>query len=479
MVPAVFAEERTKDIDEIRVDKRIKREIAPFTGRVSDDIREERAERVEKVLERRAERVEKVLERRENAVEKRTKARELSRTKIKLHREKLVVAKEKAAEAKERYKDSKGKAVAARKRLADCDADVQDCAAVQAEFTGHFKDALLRTIEHLGDIVDQVEARIASSEDVTEGESSEELARISELRLQLQELASQVGQLPEDADKSELRAIVKAVKNELRDIQKDLKHSASVVVSGRLGGIIVRAGQMETKLDQVLAWADKKGIAVGDIDALVDSFHNYLADAKDAFEDAESARRSGNKEAFVENLKASKNSLKDAHSVLMEIMKGIRQHNLEGGLEETETVKPKTSNEADEVDELVTKVEVEGEISSNTQALVDALVASLEGVEVKVELKLKVEKKDNSTVVERDEVGGTLTSEQESLWADLKTQVIADLEASEEDEAEIEIEIEHELEVEAEDVEDESELEAVDEPDAGNEIDTNVTDENQ
>jgi len=350
MVPAVFADEHTNDIDEIRVDKRVKREIAPFTGRVSDDVREKRAERIENIREKRAERVEKVLERRENAVEKRTKARELSRTKIKLHREKLVVAKEKAAVAKERYKDSKGKAVAARKRLADCDADVQDCAAVQAEFTGHFKDALLRTIEHLGDIVDQVEARIASSEDVTEGESSEELARISELRLQLQELASQVGQLPEDADKSELRAIVKAVKNELRDIQKDLKHSASVVVSGRLGGIIVRAGQMETKLDQVLAWADKKGIAVGDIDALVDIFHNHLVDAKDAFEDAESARRNGNKEAFVENLKASKNSLKEAHSVLTEIMKGIRQYNLEEGLEETETVKP-TSNEADEVDE--------------------------------------------------------------------------------------------------------------------------------
>jgi len=358
IVPIAFAEERTNtdvtrdstvsdtdvsdEDDSARIGRKarrvaaaVKRAIMNDTsavlkrGRIAKDIREEKFFKEFK--------------------EEGARIRKIHKERIKALRDDLKQAKEQAKEAKKKYADLKKQVGESRKRLKDCDPSVEDCEALKREFAGKFKQTLLTAIEYLGDILDQVESRILSSEYLSDAEEKRIVAKLSELREQIQGLTSDVDQLPEDAEPEEIRNTVKQVRRVVGELKKDLGHLTSVLKSGHLGGILVRAHQMEAQLQRLLDWAEKKGKDVSGLEELVDSFHAHLEEAKEAFRLAQEAKDAGDKRAFNEHLKTAKENLKTAHRVLVDVMKQVKQHKLESQLQNIQT----GAEDDDEEDECV------------------------------------------------------------------------------------------------------------------------------
>ena len=448
LVPVAFAQDREDIFDREVSEREYKRDNqAPFIVKEIEIDNEKAREIVKEAREKREESFEEAREKREERFD-------AAKHRVRVKAKSLLEAKERAKLAREKYQENKGRAVAARQKVRDCDPQVQDCEALKDRFMDHYKNSLLNAIEHLGDVLDQFEQRITNAEGLSEEERNRALAEIDGLHDELQELASQVDGLSADTPRNSIKSTVKDVRRTIKKISSELRHTTNVLTANRFAGVLKTIDQTEKKLERVLAWADEKGISVEGLDALIADFNVYLDEARAAFDEVKAARASNDKEGFKEALTDAKESLKEAHSVLRDIMHVIKQNNLEEGLE------------AEEVEE-VEEEELEAEYiepSSETQALIDQLIASFEGVEGRFELEFEAEKKDNELETE-EEVEGELTEEQQALWESIMQHVIADVMAAEGN-AELEIEIEHELEVE-----DEDELEIDDD------ADTNSTEE--
>jgi hypothetical protein len=97
-----------------------------------------------------------------------------------------------------------------------------------------------------------------------------------------------------------------------------------------------------------------------------------------------------------------------------------------------------------------TKSEVSGEVelSEDGEIILDELLESIELLEGKFELKLKVKKQGDELTVKRNTIEGDLPLYLMDLWGELVLLVIDLVEVAEGDDLELEIEIEHELEIE-------------------------------
>ena len=111
-------------------------------------------------------------------------------------------------------------------------------------------------------------------------------------------------------------------------------------------------------------------------------------------------------------------------------------------------LKTKTTviHEDGSITETETEVRTKGEtaLSPEAQATFDALIASFEGVDGKIKLKLKVKKHNGEPKIEVKVKKGTLREEQLALRDSIIVQVIALVEAAEDEDAEIRLEFESE-----------------------------------
>ena len=205
-------------------------------------------------------------------------------------------------------------------------------------------------------------------------------------------------------------------------------------------------------MDCSLSALDETGEDTSQLDAKVKEFSQLIAAARAKVEEAKEAYDASDKDAVAQSrtlLADARDLAHDAQKKLVEVKNEIMA--LGGTLcAEAEVAVDESEFEVEEPKEEKNEVEVSGDVglSEEAQTLLDSLVAAFEGVEGKAELKLKVKKEGNETTVEKEEIEGELTAEQQTLWEDLKAQVVALVEAAEGDDLELEIEIEHEVEAE-------------------------------
>ena len=116
----------------------------------------------------------------------------------------------------------------------------------------------------------------------------------------------------------------------------------------------MRSRQLEVKLEKLLAEIEEKGVAVEDLDGLVDTFGGHVAEANALHEQSveilnEVASRRGSdltsdeRDELSEMIRKAKDlhkqsqlELKEAHAVLVKISHGLREHKvtLEGAEDE-------------------------------------------------------------------------------------------------------------------------------------------------
>ena len=348
-------------------------------------------------------------------------------------------------QAKEKYLEAKQTLSQAKTRVREeCASDGEGCVEIKKEIKLHSKDFLISSSDKVLNYLEKLKEKTEASENLDEDVKQETLAKIEGRITEFEEERENVEDLDENSSDEEIKQAVLTIQNRWKKAQDDAKLSVGRLANAKIHGIIVKSEQLEIKLDRIMTKLEEKGYDTSSTETLVNEFKAKIDQAKGNYDIArakyDEIEGSGRVNEIMKEansfMRAAHQNLKEAHVILKQILREIKA-TAEGEVEEEET-----------------KVEVSGdvELSSETQATLDSLVASFKGVEGKIELKLKIKKKDNITEIEKDEVEGTLalTDEQNTLWEQLKEQAFADVEAAEGDDIEIEIEIEHELKIEEE-----------------------------
>jgi len=386
-----------------------------------------------------------------------TKARELNQN--------YNLAKDRYVKAREMYKDNKAKFNEAKKKIKECEGvDSEECQQLEEDILQRAKEHASGIADTLIESLNKIKNRIEASESLSEEHSAKAIEEIDALIKRLEEIK---GKIDAAATKEELREAIK----ELNQLALKVRKRAKIRAAGLLHDGVVRLIRLAElageKADCSIAQLEEKGVDVAELDSKLDEYNAKIEGAKEDFKKAKELLLSGTETAANDahaKIKEAREKVKEANKFMRELRKDIKDNGgkvcqkvqitvaEEAEVEEsvTELITEEVPVETEEKKE--TKVEVSGDIElpEEAQATLDELVASFENIEDKVELKLKVKKQDNETSVEKDEIEGELTSEQQELWDSLKEQANELVESAEGDDLELEIEIEHEFEAEEE-----------------------------
>ena len=271
------------------------------------------------------------------------KARTIVKEKIENARDKFSDAKEKYSEAKEKYSDARLKFNETKEKLAECgDNNSTECAQLREEIIEQAKEQLLKTadlmIEHLNKLISKIE----SSEDLTDEEANES---IEKLNAQISEIEAIKAKIEAAQTKEEITAAAKELRSKLADLKRSSDVHAGSVVNARIGGIIVKSKQLETKLSNILERMAEQGKNTSEIEPLIADFNAKLDEAithynlsVEKFREAK-ATTPPNTDLIREaqnHLKEAHKSLQDAQKILKDIVSSIKEAGGEEELEESE-----------------------------------------------------------------------------------------------------------------------------------------------
>lgn len=315
-------------------------------------------ERLDRILENKAkheadfEKLKNSSEFRQYKAEHAYKARDIVKEKLENARDKFVNAKEKYGEAKEKYHDARLNFNETKEKLAECrGANTTECSQLREKIITQAKEQLLKTadlmIEHLNKLISKIE----SSEDLTDEEANQS---IEKLNAQISEIEAIKAKIEAAQTKEEIAAAAKELRSKLADLKKTSDVHAGSVVNARIGGIIVKSKQLETKLNSILERMAEKGKNTSAAEPLIAEFNAKLNEAithynlsVEKFKEAK-ATTPPNTDLIREaqsHLKEAHKSLQDAQKILKDIVKAIKQT---GGEEELEGSEEEEASEEDE-----------------------------------------------------------------------------------------------------------------------------------
>jgi len=232
----------------------------------------------------------------------------------------------------------------------------------------------------------------------------------------LEEAKDKIQGLTRESSKEEIRSAISDLKNSVKEAKELIKeyHHKAKYNKQKLENAIERFNKLIEKISDRLSKFEERGYDFSDLKIKLEEVKNKV----------DVAEVSLNEDDFETSL----STLREAHSLLLEVLREFK-----AGMPERE----EKEDEEEEETEEETEVEIGGnvEISSEVQSIIDELVASFEGVEGEVELKLTVTKENNETTADDDilEEGTFLTEDQTVLWNNLIEQATALVDGLEED----------------------------------------------
>ena len=272
----------------------------------------------------------------------------------------------------------------------------------------------------------------------------------------------------------ELREVLHNMKKDWNMARDHLLEAEKHRVEKGFDAIIKKMDNLVNRIDSKIEDLREDGVDTESLDKKLEEINGMIAQAKVMYEElkelkSDDASREEIKEKFKElkaHLKETSQELKELVSELRELVKeekeklrkqssaeneedtqageGLDDDNENDDTDDEETNGNETDeDDNDEKEEL--KVEISGdvELSESAKALLDELTASFESVEGEIELKFKVENNNNTTNVEKDEVEGELSAEQQLLWDQIKQEALL-LMSAQGDDIELEIEVKYE-----------------------------------
>ncbi len=387
------------------------------------------------------------------------KVRPIAAAALEARKTSFAKLKEDDGKIKVEYKERLDKLKEAKERLRTCGNETQsdDCAKAKTDAVERAKESALKAVDRLVTHLQKLKDRIESSENMPEEEAAAKIARIDALLSEIDAIKQKISAA---TTKEEINAAVKELKNAVKKIKRASEAHSQGLLRAEINGVIHRAEVSEKKLDCALSGLEANGTDTSAVDANLAEFSSKMGAAREKLNTAKELLASEDDTKIAEGknlIREARDLVQEAHGLLEEIRKGIRELGGKPCQEEQEIAVEEEEEETEEGAEVEgkTKAEVKGdvELPEATKATLDELVASLKIVTGEVELKLKIKKAGSETSIEKEEIEGNLTEEQQSLWSSLKEKAlaaVAAVNASEGEELELEIEVEHELEVEAE-----------------------------
>ena len=268
----------------------------------------------------------------QNMIVKTVKAKEVLRVR-EIAKDKLKQAQENFEKAKNAYQNAKNKHNKVRNEfnglkgeLAECQESGEDCTELEAEILEKAKENLISLIDRLTEHLNKVKEKVNAAENIDEEEAEEAINNLNEMIADLEDAK-------EDAENAEDKEAFQSAADKVRAIWKEMNYNAfryaERVVYGQVRGIFVKSELLETKLERVLERLEDKDVDVEGMSDLLDQFKEsdeYFNEAKDLRADGD---EEGAKEA-LENAKTlareSYDSLKEAHKILMQLVREINKN---------------------------------------------------------------------------------------------------------------------------------------------------------
>ncbi|MBR9683701.1 hypothetical protein GOV03_04140 [Candidatus Woesearchaeota archaeon] len=395
--------------------------------------------------------------------------------------------------AKENYQAAKDNYLAAKGRVSELRDAIQGCIEGECEVTKkQFRVKSRDVLIHLSDVVletlNKLKTQVESS-DMSEEAKEQTLADLDAQILEVEEAKAILEDLSEDITREELKDAVDVIKDAWKSTRPQIKLGLGKVIGAKLGNIIVKTEQLETKFNKIRDRLETKGYDVSSLDDYLVEFNAKLASAKEhwelSMEKFREARTAEDVSAAVQEAHRhqaeAREEIKEAREDIRNIVKEIKslqdldeiEEEIEEEEEETddedetdeedeeesEDDETDDEDETDEEDEEETEdeeeLEVKGTLTEEQQAQADEILAKIKEAGTEVELKIKVEWDEDSetAVVEKNELEGEVSEEVQALIDSLIESLQETVNAENE---EVKVEIDFEL-AEEEDEEDEEE----------------------
>jgi chromosome segregation ATPase len=271
-------------------------------------------------------------------------------------------------QAKERYQEAKQKYLETKERVRELRTAIQecvegDCESTKKQFRIHSRDVLI----HLSDVVletlNKLKDKISSSE-MTEEEKEQLLADIEAQITGVQEAKAVLENLSDDLTREEVKEAIKTIKDAWSAAKPQIELGVGKLVGAKLGNIIVKTEQLETKFNRIRDCLETKGQDVSALDSYLEEFNGKLSEAKEhwgtAREQFGQARNAENVQAAVraahQHQTQARNLIKEAREDIRNIVGEIKGLN---GLGETEEEAEENETEEDETEETEEEAEEE------------------------------------------------------------------------------------------------------------------------
>jgi hypothetical protein len=199
-------------------------------------------------------------------------------------------------------------------------------------------------LNHAGDVVinllEKIKSKVQSNDGLTDNESS---TMIADIDARIAAVKAAQDAINASTTKEEVKAAAKTIIDEWSKTKGDIQEYVGRLVNAKVGEVIQRSEQLEKKLNDVLSEMKNKSISVDSINTKVDLFSMRIDEARNKFKTAQSlfdqvkAMKGENMTAdtsqTIKTLSGQANSLakealsalQDAHSILMTIVKDVKQ----------------------------------------------------------------------------------------------------------------------------------------------------------
>lgn len=271
----------------------------------------------------------------QNRCEARCKAL-VTRARVQAARRNYADAKEKFVVTKKRFAEQRSTFIDAKKKWKDCeDEQKEECQQAKQDVQRNMKPFLLKSADMVLDALERVRARVAAAVDM-DTEKQKELLENLDLRIRaVTEARAAVEAMPDDASREDLREAAKIIKDAWKDTRIVLKDSVGHVMLARLGNILHRVKQLDSRLEATRDKLRAKGKDVTKLDSLLVDFRAMLSDANEAYTEAReafaAAKTSEDRNAAVkrahELIVKARTSLKEAQQLLQQALVEIRTQN--------------------------------------------------------------------------------------------------------------------------------------------------------
>jgi len=277
---------------------------------------------------------------------------------------KLKAANKKFKSAVARYQDIKKELSEEKRAFKQALNEEDEEAAIE-----HAKAYLLKVADLVLNGLEKIEARVEENDDLSDDEVEEILTDIEEKKQEIEDAKTKVEEATTKEEVKEGGAQIVRLWERMKN--KVLLHAARLY-RAKVMDVLMRAEQLERKLDRGLAKLEEQGYDVSEIEEMVVEFNDKVDSAREKYREAQEKLREARElrtEDEVERekikeltdearslIKEAHELLKEAHSKLVEIFKEIRD--IAGN---TDAV-----NEEDEEYEIVEEIENEDDGSDDS-----------------------------------------------------------------------------------------------------------------